>query len=344
MKVLIASDSYKGCLTSEEVNLALESTVLHCFPGSDVRKLTVADGGEGTAQAITQALGGETISVRVCDPLRRPILAQYGLCGRLAVIEVAAACGLPLLRPEERNPMKSDTYGVGELILDAARRGAREFLIGLGGSATNDGGMGILQVPGFLEAVQGCTFTVACDVDTPFLGPVGATRVFAPQKGATPDMVEQLETRMERVAQQILSDTGVDVSGLPGAGAAGGLGGFFAAYLHAELKPGIDMVLDTIGFDKYLKGLDLILTGEGRSDVQTLCGKTPYGILRRARQQHIPVWLVSGQIVHSPELDSAGFERLIQVTPSGMPLEEALRPEVAKAKILELSSLLLRSP
>lgn len=333
MRILVASDSFKGCLSSLEVALAVEQAAMACDPAIEVVKLPVADGGEGTVEAVTSALGGELVEAEVSDPLRRPVMARYGKVGDLAIIEVAAACGLTLLSPAERNPLKTDTYGVGELILHAIRQGCGRFLIGLGGSATNDGGKGMLSVPGFLESVGGKQFTVACDVDTPFVGPVGASRVFAPQKGASPADVEVLEERLVAYSQEIMEKTGIDVRQMKGAGAAGGLGGAFAAFLHADLVPGVEMVLDTLQFDEKLDGADLVLTGEGRSDFQTPHGKTPAGVLKRALAQGVPAILMSGQIAHCSELDAMGFSKMIQITPAGLSLAEAMNPVVASENI-----------
>ena len=289
----------------------------------------MADGGEGTVVA----LGSETVRTVVSDPLGRPVEAAYGINGDTAVIEVAAACGLTLLKPWERNPLLTTSRGVGEMILDAIGRGCRRFLIGLGGSATNDGGRGMVEVPGLLEAARGLDFTVACDVDTPFVGPAGASRVFGPQKGAGPEDVEVLEGRLREYALEIFKETGVDVRDMPGAGAAGGLGGAFRAWLGADLRRGVDMVLDAIGFDRIIEGADLVITGEGRSDAQTPRGKTPSGVLERAKRQNIPVVLLSGAVEDCPELRAMGFCRIVEATPPGTPPEEALKAEIASENI-----------
>lgn len=336
MKIVVASDSYKGCMSSRDIASVIREAVLKSDPSAEVVPLCVADGGEGTVEAMVDAFDGELVCDTVSDPLGRPVRAEYGIAGELAIIESAAACGLPLLTPEERNPLLATTKGLGELILAAIRRGCNRFVIGLGGSATNDGGMGMVSVPGFLENAVGKEFVVACDVDTPFLGPHGASRTFAPQKGASPADVELLEKRMTDYASRILKDTGVDVSDMPGAGAAGGLGGAFRAYLDATLKPGVDMILDAIGFDGYLEGADLVITGEGCSDYQTVKGKTAFGILQRAAARNVPTALVSGKIKDAEILRKAGFSKLENVSPEGLPLEEAMRPEVT-ARNLELA-------
>lgn len=333
MKIVIASDSYKGCLSSSEVAAAVHQAIGEVYPDAEVIKVAVADGGEGTVEALVDTLGGQYTEAEVSDPLGRKIKARYGIAGDLAVMEVAAACGLTLLTQEERNPLVTSTRGVGEMILDALRKGCRRFLVGLGGSATNDGGRGMVTTPGLLEAIGGKDFTVACDVDTPFIGPVGASRVFGPQKGATPEMVEILEQRLSSYAEEIEARTGTDVRNLPGAGAAGGLGGAFKAFFKARLLPGVDMVLDAVKFDSIIEGADLVITGEGRSDFQTAKGKTPSGVLARASRKGIPTALVSGAVADCPELRDMGFKTITAVTPEGQSLEEALRPETAKRNI-----------
>lgn len=331
MKIVIAPDSYKGCLPAREVAAAMAAGVRATRPDATVVTLPLADGGEGTLEILTEALGGSLREAAVSDPLGRRIRAKYGTAGTLAVIEVAQACGLGLLSPAERNPLTATTRGVGELILAAYRDGCRRFLVGLGGSATCDGGAGMLAVPGIREALQETTFELLCDVRAPFIGPDGAARVFAPQKGASPADVELLEQRMTELAGQFARETGADVSALPGAGAAGGLGGALMAYAGAAMTSGVDKIIDLVGFDQAIQDADWILTGEGRSDAQTLLGKVPYGVLRRAGR--IPVALVSGAIVDSSSLLEAGFAALIPVSPTDLPLQEALRPEVATANI-----------
>lgn len=311
----------------------MEKAVLEKHPGSVVVKAPVSDGGEGLLDAIACSTGAAIVHAPASDPLGRRIDAAYAISGDTAIIETAAACGLTLLSEDERNPMKTSTRGVGELILDAVGRGCRRFIVGLGGSATNDGGQGMTDVPGLIEAAKGMEFTLACDVSAPFVGPHGASRVFAPQKGATPREVEELEARMERRAAQILKLTGMDVRDVPGAGAAGGLGGAFLAFFGARIKPGIEVVLDAMGFDSILEGATLVVTGEGRSDRQTLMGKAAYGILKRASGKGVPVALVSGSVADREELEKTGFRPIIPVSPEGMALREAMEPETAKANI-----------
>lgn len=340
-KIVIACDSYKGCLSSSEVACAAAKGVAEVYPDCEIVRLAVADGGEGTVDALVETLGGHLECAEVSDPLGRPVKAAYGIAGDLAIIESAAACGLTLLTKEERNPLITTTKGLGELILAAIDKGCRRFLIGLGGSATNDGGIGMISADGFLERARGLSFTVACDVDTPYIGVHGASRVFGPQKGASEEDVEILEERLRGYALKILKDTGIDVSDMAGAGAAGGLGGAFRAYLGAELKRGVDLVLDQIGFDSIIDGADLVITGEGCSDYQTLKGKTAAGVLERAKRKGIPVMLVSGAIRDGQMLRDGGFGVIAAASPQGMSLAEAMRPETAEHNIYETVKRLL---
>lgn len=330
-KVVIAPDSFKGCLSAQEVASTLASALSRSRPDWEVVAHPLADGGEGTVDVLTPALDGEFRLAVVSDPLGRPVTARYGLVDDTAIIEVAEACGLKYLEPSERNPLTASTYGVGELLLEARAQGARHFVIGLGGTATCDGGAGMLQVPGLREALKDCALELLCDVEIPFIGPEGAVQRYAPQKGASPADLAILEERMKAFAGTLLSETGVDVLALPSAGAAGGLAGAFTACFGATDHSGIDRILDLTGFDAVLEGADLVITGEGKSDRQTLSGKVALGVLHRAKA--IPVILLSGRIEDADALAAAGFSKLIQVSPSDLPLEEAMKPEVTKANL-----------
>ena len=331
MKIVIAPDSYKGCLTAAEAAAIMASALREHHPGWDIVELPLADGGEGTVDAVLSSLGGRLLQAEVSDPLGRRVTASYGLCGDLAVVEVAEACGLKYLAPSERNPLIATTRGVGELLLAARSQGASRFLIGLGGTATCDGGVGMMSVAGLREALAGCSLELLCDVDNPFVGPRGAARVFAPQKGASPADVEILEGRMEVLAQAMLAETGTDVSDMPGAGAAGGLGGAFLAYFNAARVSGIDRILDLAGFETIVEGAGLVITGEGKSDMQTLSGKVPFGVLRRAH--NVPVILISGRIEDVDALQEAGFSKIVEVSPRDIPLEKATTRPVAEANL-----------
>ena len=385
-KIVIASDSFKGSLTSLEVAGNAEKAVREVFPLCEVVKVNVADGGEGTMDALQHTLGGTKVNLRVSDPLGRPVDAHYVILddGITAVIEMSVASGLTLLSPEERDPSKTSTYGTGELIRDALSKGCDKFLVGIGGSATNDAGMGMLQALGYrfldadgaeLEPVGGsvgmvedieipvsgelsdvgngitnltdaasrllsnAAFIVACDVKAPLYGPEGAAYVFAPQKGASPQMVQSLDAGLRHFAEVAARVTGADFSQIQGAGAAGGLGYAFREFLGARLERGVEMVLDAIGFDEIIEGADLVITGEGRIDGQTLTGKTPFGVARRAMQQGIPVVAIGGSVARDPGhgvgafMLEAGFSEVLQITPEGMPLSEAMRHDVASENV-----------
>ncbi len=331
MKIVLAPDSFKGCLSAAEVAAIMASALRELHPEWEIVELPLADGGEGTVDAVMSALGGKLLQAAVSDPLGRQVTARYGLCGELAVVEVAEACGLKHLAPEERNPLIATTRGVGELLLAARSQGASRFLIGLGGTATCDGGVGMMGVPGLKGALEGCSFELLCDVDNPFVGPRGAARIFAPQKGASPADVEILEERMASLAQTMLAETGKDVRDMPGAGAAGGLGGAFMAYFNAASVSGIERILSLAGFDSIVQGADLIVTGEGKSDLQTLSGKVPFGVLKRA--YNIPVILISGRIEEVEALREAGFSKIVEVSPRSIPIKKATTRPVAEANL-----------
>ena len=262
------------------------------------------------------------------------------MAGETAVVEVAEACGLQLLRSNERHPLRTTTYGVGELLLCARKLGCTHMMVGLGGSSTCDGGAGMMAVPLIREALSDVSMEILCDVDAPFTGPLGAARVFGPQKGADPAEVEILERRMQERARQICIETGTDVSLLPGAGAAGGLGGALLAYFGATIRRGIDRILDLVDFDRAVDGADLVITGEGRSDRQTLAGKVALGVLHRSGT--VPVALLSGRIEDRQALQEAGFRFLVEVSPRGMSLSEAMLPEVARHNLRLAVAALLR--
>ena len=363
-KIIVALDSFKGCMSSDEANEAARQGVENCLPTCEVVMLPVADGGEGMMNVLITATQGTCIHLPVHDPLMRPITAAYGLSGdgKTAFIEMATASGLPLVPPELRNPMNTTTYGTGEQIRHALAAGVRRFLIGLGGSATNDAGLGLLQALGFrffdrngqeineticgrhlaeigridaadaLPALREASFTAACDVHNPFCGATGAAYVFAPQKGADETMVQELDRGLKQVAQVIHECTGTDITLSPGAGAAGGMGGGLQAFLNCRLQPGIELLLDALHFDEVIADADLI-TGEGRADRQTLMGKVPHGILKRAQSQNVPVLLLVGRVEDADVLEAAGFLEVGSITPPDMPLAEAMRPEVARANL-----------
>lgn len=371
-KVTIAVDSFKGSLSSREVAEALEAGVRSVCPHCEVCKVSIADGGEGTVEAIVDSLGGEIVEIAVPGPLGAPTVARYGMVANkgLAIVEMASASGLPLLSPEERNPMLTSTLGTGEIIADAIRRGCRRFLVGIGGSATNDAGIGMLHALGYrfvdkdgevvepcggnlskiraidrsgvMEELAECEFTVACDVTNPLYGPNGAAYVYAPQKGATPQMVELLDEGLRNFAHIVRQHNGLDVAPIEGAGAAGGLGAGFVALLGARLQRGIGMVMEALQFDRLIEGSDLVITGEGRVDRQTVMGKAPSGVLEVASAQGIPVVAVGGGVAWCKELAESGFAAILPIVSGPISLEEAMRPEVARENLTRTATQIVK--
>ena len=355
MKIVIAPDSFKGSLTALEVANAIKEGVKRVMPEAEIDEVPMADGGEGTVQALVDATGGQIITEDVCDPLGNQIQADFGILGdgETAVIEMAAASGLPLVPEDKRNPMFTTTYGTGELIRAALKRGCRKLIVGIGGSATVDGGAGMAQALGarlldkagnevprggggveHLDRIDAsqldsriaeATTVVACDVDNPLVGPGGGVEVYGPQKGATPEMVEKLDQYLDRYADIIKRDLGADVKKAPGAGAAGGLGAGLMAFLNAELKLGIDIVIDAAGLEQHLKDADLVITGEGMIDSQTIYGKTPIGVAKAAKKFNIPVIGIAGGISDDASVVyENGIDALMSIVSYPMSLETAI--------------------
>ena len=342
-KIIVAIDSFKGCLTSAEANQAACEGILSKMPDAKVVQVPVSDGGEGFLEAFQTAMGGSIVEVKVKDPLMRSIVAQYLIQGDTAVIEIAKASGLTLLKPEERNPMVATSYGTGQLVVDAVRRGCKHIIVGLGGSATSDCGIGMLRaiIDSFakhgnwddVRELDDVRFTIATDVTNPLCGENGAAHVFAPQKGATHEQVLVLDARAKRFANVSAMHLGRDCQNMPGAGAAGGLGYAFLQYMNADCRSGIDLLLDTIHFDDLLQDADLVITGEGSADRQTLMGKLPYGILQRAKKCGVPVILIAGRIAEEQLLLDAGFSRVVCINPPDISQEIAMQPAIAKGNI-----------
>ena len=343
MKIIVTIDSFKGCLTSAEANQAASEGVFAKMPEAKVVQVPVSDGGEGWLEAFQAAMGGEIVEVNAKDPLMRPIVAPYLLHGDTAVIEIAKASGLTLLKPEECDPMVATSYGTGQLVVDAVKRGCKHIIVGLGGSATSDCGMGMLRaiIDAFAKGgswddvreLDDVCFTIATDVTNPLCGENGAAHIFGPQKGATAEIVEALDARAKRFAEASAKHMGRDCQNMPGAGAAGGLGYAFLQYMNAECCSGIDLLLDTIHFDDLLQDADLVITGEGSADRQTLMGKLPFGILQRAQRHSVPVMLIAGRIADEHILLDAGFSRVACINSPGIPLEIAMQPATAKENI-----------
>lgn len=343
MKIIIAIDSLKGCLSSVLANLSATEGVLSVLSDANIVQIPVSDGGEGWLSAYHAAIGGELVTLPVRDPLMRWIEAQYLVKDTTAVIEIAQASGLTLLTLKERNPLVATSYGTGQIVANAVRRGCREIIIGLGGSATSDCGKGMLRALIDNFAKQGSwhditelkevRFTIATDVANPLCGSEGAAHVFAPQKGATPEMVEELDGIAQRFADLSAKHFGFDRQNEPGAGAAGGLGYAFLQYMNADCHSGIELLLEAVGFDMLLQDASLVITGEGSADRQTLMGKLPFGILQSAKRHQVPVALIAGRIGDCQQLLEAGFTHVECINPPCLPLEEAMKPTVAQQNI-----------
>jgi glycerate kinase len=364
MKIVIAPDSYKESLSALEVAQAVKAGFRQVFPAADYVLVPVADGGEGTVDAMVAATGGRKEIVTVSGPLGEPVEAFYGLTGDgdTAVIEMAAASGLMLVPPAARNPLRTSSCGTGELIRAALDAGARRFILGIGGSATNDGGAGMVQALGarLLDAhgrdldgsggdlarleridvtaldarLAECSIEVACDVDNPLTGARGASAVFGPQKGATPEMVQVLDANLGRLARIVERDLGVAVDQVPGAGAAGGMGAAMVAFFGATLKPGIEIVTAAVDLDAHVRDADLVITGEGRIDFQTVHGKTPIGVARIAKRHGKPVIGIAGALgANVGVVHEHGIDAVFSVLSKPCTLDEALRDAAANVEL-----------
>lgn len=363
MKVVIAIDSFKGSMSSLEAGRAAELGVRDIYPDAEVAVCPVADGGEGTTEAIVSGVGGEYRRVRVSDPLGRIIEAEYGvLPSGTAVIEMSRAAGITLVSENERDPLASDTFGVGEMILDALRLGVRDFIIGIGGSATNDGGVGMLRALGFgffdkdgMPIPRGaaglselakidlsgadprlseCSFRVASDVKNPLVGPMGATYVYGPQKGVGADRLSLLDGYLERYADLTAELIPSADKSAPGGGAAGGLGFALVSFLGAKLQSGVDLVTELIGLRDSLCGADLCITGEGRMDAQSAMGKLPVGVARLAKEAGASVVALAGSVADGAEaLHAIGIDAAFSILRSPTSLAEAMRSDVAQGNM-----------
>ncbi|MCE5287230.1 MAG: glycerate kinase [Pelosinus sp.] len=361
MKIVVAPDSFKGSLSATQVADAMEQGILSVYPKAQVVKVPIADGGEGTVEALVNATGGQIVTEKVLGPLGDSVEAAWGILGdqKTAVIEMAAASGLPLVPYGKRDPLRATTYGTGELIKAALDKGIRNIIIGLGGSATNDGGAGMaralgakffdkdnqelpnggialknlacLDLNGFDPRIKECTITAACDVENPLCGPFGSSKVYGPQKGATPQMVAELDQALAHYAKIAKAATGQDVASFPGAGAAGGLGAGLLFFTPAKLKPGIEIVLEAAGFSAKVKDASLVITGEGNTDFQTAQGKAPVGVAKVAKAFGVPVICLSGGLGEgSEEVLGKGISGLMSIVPQPMALDECIK----NAKVL----------
>lgn len=383
LKIVVAPDSFKGSLSAREVCEAIRLGIARVVRDAEIVAVPMADGGEGTVQSLTDATGGCLATRRVHGPLGDKVDATFGILGdgETAVIEMAAASGLPLVHPSRRNPLLATTYGTGELVRAALDEGARKFIIGIGGSATVDGGAGMAQALGvrFLGAdgeplerglgggglgdveridisgldprLAGTETVVACDVDNLLCGPQGAAHVYGPQKGATPEQVEALDRNLAHFADVIERDLGKNIRDLPGAGAAGGLGAGLVAFLDAVLRPGIDIVIEVTRLREHLKSADLVITGEGQIDAQTLRGKTPIGVAKAAKEFGLPVIAIGGSIADdAAAIDGSEIDVLVGIADRPLSLEEAMAPSTAKmlvartaqrvAKLIEIGGMM----
>ena len=352
---VVAPDSYKGCVSALGVAEAMERGILRVFPDARVRKIPIADGGEGTVEALVSATGGSLHTTEVIGPMGKPVLAQWGVLGdgATAVIEMAAASGLPLVPQSARNPCVATTYGTGELIRAALDAGLRKIIIGIGGSATNDGGSGMaralgvrfagadgsdlpvggaalidlkrIDLAGLDTRLSETEITVACDVDNPLCGPRGASAVFGPQKGATSRMVADLDASLGHFAHCAREATGRDVALLPGAGAAGGLGAGMMFFTPAVLKPGVGIVLAAVGFPDVVRQADFVITGEGRTDFQTAFGKAPVGVAKVAKQFGVPVFCLSGGLGDgADDVLEHGVDAVLSICDRPMSMDESM--------------------
>lgn len=372
MKIVIAMDSFKGSISSIEAGNAAAEGILRAVPDADIKIYPVADGGEGTVDALVSGLNGAYRTVTVSDPLGRPIQAQYGILpNQTAVIEMAAASGLPLLSESERNPMFTTTYGFGEMMADAIQQGCRSFILGIGGSATNDCGIGCLQALGFgfydkdgkqvLYGAKGlaqvnhismervmpelleCQFHVACDVTNPLCGETGCSKVFAPQKGADSEMIDEMEQSMHHFSALVKGYLPDADPNLPGSGAAGGLGYALRTFLHADLKPGIEIISSQIGIEAAIQDADIVITGEGRLDAQTVMGKVPVGIAKITKKYDLPVIAFCGCVGEGAEIcNQHGIDAYFPILHGISTLDEAMYPENAKKNLANMAEQVFR--
>lgn len=355
MRVVIAPDAFKECASAQAVAVAVAEGWRRVYPEADVACVPMADGGEGTVDALVAATGGRFVKCVVTGPMGDPVEAAYGILGDgvSAVIEMASASGLPLVPPDKRDPERATSRGTGELIRHALESGVRRIMVGIGGSATNDGGAGMASALGYAlldgagrplvaggaalvdlcrvdasgrhPALDGCEILVACDVDNPLCGPQGASHVYGPQKGATPEQVERLDAALCHFGSIVEAQLGAPVRDVAGAGAAGGLGAGLMAFAGGRLRPGVELVAEACGLAERIKGADLVITGEGRLDAQSARGKTPVGVARIAKRYGIPVIAVAGSLgVGWRELYAQGIDAAFSITPGPMSLSEAI--------------------
>lgn len=372
MNVLITIDSFKGSLTTNELSDIIAQGIGEISTDYHIKKIPIADGGEGTYQTLVDGLGGSTIRLQVKGPLFEDITSEYGILDdHTAIIEMAKSSGLPLVPMNLRNPLNTTTYGVGEMINDAIDRGCRTFIVGIGGSATNDGGIGMLTALGYQfldhdlhvldpigsslskiafinhknvrKELEECKFLIACDVDNPFYGPRGAAHVYAKQKGATQAQILQLDKGLENFSDVIRKSMLTDISLIDGAGAAGGLGGGFKAFLNAELRPGIEIIFEKLDLVHNIEWADIIVTGEGRMDFQTVMGKAPIGVAKLAKKHNKIVIALAGSVQDDAiSAHEYGITSMFSIMDSPMTLDEAIEPNSAKRLVLKKTKEIFR--
>ena len=366
MKVTIAIDSFKGSLSTFQAGEAVAEGIKNVYTGAQIVISPIADGGEGTVDAIVSATNGEMVEVDVCNPLGKTIKSSYGMINRTntAIIEMSAAAGITLINEDERNPLNTTTYGVGELILDAISKGCRKFIVGIGGSATNDGGIGMLQALGYefldcngnqvsfgakglkdiveikdnkvISELKECTFCVACDVKNPLCGEFGCSAVYGPQKGATTEMIQDMDKWLGNYAGLTKNINPDSDKNIPGTGAAGGLGFAFLSYLNATLQPGIDLVIKETELEKHIKDSDFVITGEGRLDGQSCMGKAPVGVANLAKKYNIPVIAFSGCVTDDAvACNDHGIDAFFPVLRTPCSLKDAMNIDNAYKNLKE---------
>lgn len=372
MKIVIAIDSLKGSLTSVEAGNCIKDGILKAMDAEVVVK-PLADGGEGTVEALVTGMNGVYRNIEVMGPLQETVTCCYGILEneKTAIIEMSGAAGITLVKEEHRNPMNTTTYGVGQVILDAINQGCNNFIIGIGGSATNDGGVGMLMALGyeFLDTNQkpvalgakglkdiaviktekvreeliNCTFQIACDVNNPLCGTKGASHVYGPQKGADPVMVQELDTGLHHFADVVAKTFGSDHREVPGAGAAGGMGFAFVSFLQGVLKPGIELILEAIGLKTDIEDADFVITGEGRLDFQTAMGKAPIGVAKLAKKyQKKVIAFAGGTTEDATECNRQGIDAYFSIVNECMDLEKAMKKEVAAVNMTNTAEQVFR--
>lgn len=366
MKIVISIDSLKGSLTSIEAANAIKKGILSVDNKSDVVIMPLADGGEGTVEALVQGMNGEEKVISVTGPINEKVNATYGILKETntAIIEMAQASGLPLVPAELRNPLNTTTYGVGEIIKEAIEKGCRNFIVGIGGSATNDCGVGMLQALGFefydendnlvglggkvlnqikriktdnkLKELDECNFKIACDVNNPLYGENGAAYIYGPQKGATKEIVKELDKGLENFAEVVKKDLGKDIAYIEGAGAAGGLGFGFLGFLNSKLESGIKIILDEIKLEEVVKDADIVITGEGRLDNQTAMGKAPIGVAKLAKKHGAKVIAIAGCTTpDAVKCNEEGIDAYFSIVNKAMTIDEAMKKENATQNMIE---------